>query len=658
MRRFLKPLDKTGYAALLTSFLAGLYIAVFYTSNNPTMLQQGSFLYICSVVTTPLVGLTILIYYPLQVAGKSRHAQTLVVFCISAFLVFLLRPALLDMAFISGFFGLFPGSQSMLANVLLVTIPSILLTVVFRRVIPAYAVALGVMTISAVVMNFGALMGDGAEAAAVAKLNPRLQSAALREKPNIYFILADGYGSLAYMDDQGIDVSNLTDHLSDNGFRLYEDTYSNYQPTLAAMPAMLDMDHHYYDITQGINFTEVSRAARIVTGGENNLSYILRQNGYAIQYIHHGNYLTLQGCSADTCFPPVDRLSGAKLVLSHMFKMELLSMEDLPWEATNLEQMREQVAALVDDDSSAPRFQYIHYFRPSHSPTQLWGTCDESSELEKYAQRVQRAGDDLREWIDEIIERDPDGVVIIAGDHGPFISKKCSSSAYIDNTSDYRDRAGALMAVRWPKSYDGKYDERIVSGVNLFRYVLASLAEDETPFLETVVPDDVFVRVGLKIFKILDNGKPLDTPEEYHKDGQPARGWVLRQNAPAAGRRVFPEGNPNGVRVIVEDGGTERWHLRVEVLQPPVRAGTTYTASFRARADGPRTVSFHVSKGQPTWSSLGLRETLDLTPEWQQFDFVFEATSSDELVRLVFDLGLNTLATEFSDVTLEPSNLP
>jgi hypothetical protein len=68
------------------------------------------------------------------------------------------------------------------------------------------------------------------------------------------------------------------------------------------------------------------------------------------------------------------------------------------------------------------------------------------------------------------------------------------------------------MAIRWPASYDGRYDARISTGVNLFRYVLAALAEDAAPLLQAAVPDDVYVRAGRRIFKAVENGKPLDRP--------------------------------------------------------------------------------------------------------------------------------------------------
>jgi len=521
MKPFLKSLDKTGYEALLASFVAGLYVTVFYHLNNLTMLREGDIFVIFGIVTLPLLSLTIVLYYPLHLLGKGHQAQMVVVFLVSVFLVFLLRPALVGISFVSSFLGIFGADHYILANILFVLIPSTLLTIVFKNNLSKYAIVLGIMTVAAVLMNFGQTIGNSAVNAGVKKLSPQLQSVFLKETPNIYFLLADGYGSFAYMKEHRIDVTNLTEYLSDNGFHLYEDTYSNYQPTTSAIPAMLDMDHHYYSLTgHDVNFSEVSKASRTVIGGENNVSYILKRNGYSIQYIHNSNYLLLQGCSADVCFPPSDGLAGVKIILSHMFKTNLLSEEDKAWKSITIEQLRKEVATLIDDDKNSPRFQYIHIFKPGHALNKVVGICDENSELEKYAQRVESAGQLLRQQIDEIIVRDPEALIIVSGDHGPFISKKCNWGDYIDNTSDYRDRAGAIMAIRWSKSYAGEYDERIVSTVNLFRYVLASLAEDETPLLNTTVPDDVFIHVGEMIYKVLGDGKPLIPPQVFSKNVQ------------------------------------------------------------------------------------------------------------------------------------------
>ena len=512
MKRILKPWDKTDIVALLAAITTGLYITVFYVTNNLTMFQLDATLVLFGILMALIVTPIAIINWLLPVLGKGGLKQTVAVFVIGVFLVSCLRPGLSGLGFVDAFFGFFGGQRSIFANTLFVVTPAALLTMVFKTNVQKLAIVLGVMTVAALAMNFDNITESAIEIAATKKLSPELRSIDLKEKPNIYFILVDGYSSFAYMREQGIDISLLTKYLSSNGFRMYDDTYSNYQPTTSAMAAILNMEHHYYSLnTNLVNFSEVTKQSRVIIGGENNLAHILKRNGYSIQYIHQSNYLLLQGCSADSCFPQNDRWAGLWIVLGKVFN-EYLSKEK------TIEEMRQQVRTLIDDVDNAPRFQYIHAIHlPGHVSRKALrlANCDENAEVKKYASRVAKAGNYLQVQINEIIGRDPGAVVVIAGDHGPLISRKCSFDSKINTLSEYRDRAGAIMAIRWSKNYDGRYDDRMVSGVNLFRYVLASLAENEASLLETAVPDDVFIRAGKPIFKVIDNGKPLNTPVLY-----------------------------------------------------------------------------------------------------------------------------------------------
>ena len=68
--------------------------------------------------------------------------------------------------------------------------------------------------------------------------------------------------------------------------------------------------------------------------------------------------------------------------------------------------------------------------------------------------------------LDDIIVRDPTAVIVIAGDHGPFIVKQCAAVADLGTVEDYRDRAGVILAIKWPENYDGIYDQHIITTVN------------------------------------------------------------------------------------------------------------------------------------------------------------------------------------------------
>jgi hypothetical protein len=72
-----------------------------------------------------------------------------------------------------------------------------------------------------------------------------------------------------------------------------------------------------------------------------------------------------------------------------------------------------------------------------------------------------------------------------------------------------------ITAIRWPESYDGRFDDQIVTTINLFRYLLATLAADEAPVLDRTVRDDVFIQGEREILKIMADGRVLIPPERY-----------------------------------------------------------------------------------------------------------------------------------------------
>ena len=150
-----------------------------------------------------------------------------------------------------------------------------------------------------------------------------------------------------------------------------------------------------------------------------------------------------------------------------------------------------------------------------HSFPQKPGNCDEQKQTAIYDQSVKKANGVLERLINDIVTADPAAVIVLAGDHGPFILNKCSRFAPLKSVEQIRDRSGVLLAIRWPYGYDGRYDGKMKTSVNVLRYVLASLAKNENEILRTAVPDDVNViietnRQNKSYYKIIENGKLLD----------------------------------------------------------------------------------------------------------------------------------------------------
>jgi hypothetical protein len=195
----------------------------------------------------------------------------------------------------------------------------------------------------------------------------------------------------------------------------------------------------------------------------------------------------------------------------------------------SLEDSRREVVRLIEENAhNSPTFQYIHLYAPTHAPDSQVGICDEGEQIAYYSERVSEVNRHLQDLISDIISRDPTAVIVLTGDHGPFIAKKCARWTDLDTLSSYRDRLGVIMAIRWPEGYDGRYDKRIITTINVFRYVLASLTKDDTDILETLVSDDVYIVGGSKnIMKIVGGGNVLNPPERYTKNAVSVKGPVV-----------------------------------------------------------------------------------------------------------------------------------
>jgi len=501
-------------SVVVAAFLAGSWLSAFYISNNLTLLPVSSMVLVFVSLTTPIVLIVIGTKMVMERLALSEHVNAACVFTIILYSWTVLRLPILEINFVNSFLQGVGGLEGNLSKILFL-IFGLLLAFLIAFVAQKYVILL---TVPLIVMNSVATLStatsiidpDGNQVY-TSEIVSALDHISLKMRPNIYFVLADGYGSFAYMHDNGVDVSGFEEFLFLNEFSIYDEVFSNYQPTAVAMPAILNMTHHYYEI--GRKAHEVSKSGRAVIGGNNNLVKVLKKAGYHTQYTHQSTYLLLSGCTADNCYPEVS-FAGAKTVLFRIVPNFLTSKRKS--EFPPFEEVQDEIIDLMALERE-PRFNYTHVFEPGHSANEVQGRCEEAIESHQYGVRVQETNFKLQVFIAKIISNDPNAVIVLTGDHGPMITEKCNRNADLDTIEGYRDRAGVALAIRWPDSYTGKYDDRIKSSINIFRYVLASLFEDDAEILQTRVPDDVYIQGRDGFLRILNDGEVLFPPEHFTK---------------------------------------------------------------------------------------------------------------------------------------------
>ncbi len=105
---------------------------------------------------------------------------------------------------------------------------------------------------------------------------------------------------------------------------------------------------------------------------------------------------------------------------------------------------------------------------------------------------------------------------------------------------------------------------------------------------------------------------------------------------------------------VTQTDGTD-WHVQAHQTGLNLKNGTTYTVTFRAKADKDRTMPLGASLDQADWHNIGLQASAALTTDWKTFRYVFTAHDTvPNHSRLAFTLGGQTGTVWISGLQIHP----
>lgn len=97
------------------------------------------------------------------------------------------------------------------------------------------------------------------------------------------------------------------------------------------------------------------------------------------------------------------------------------------------------------------------------------------------------------------------------------------------------------------------------------------------------------------------------------------------------------------------------WHVQSHVTGLDFKNDTTYTVSFRAKADKPRDMPLGASLDQSDWHNIGLTATAALTTDWKDFHYTFDSHDAvPQHGRIAFTLGGQTGTVWISSLMVRP----
>ena len=338
------------------------------------------------------------------------------------------------------------------------------------------------------------------------QLVQQVESRDLNKMPNIYLLIYDAYVSNETMLSYGIDNEHQEQYLKELGFKIYPYTYSIGCHSIGTMSRVLNASPDFYG------------NSRKGVSGDGVVQNLLKGFGYETYGLFTADYF-FRGTSSsyDHSFPnynsPAETLIKAILMGEFRF--------DVGFDVVPREQFLAVKSKWFSEVPEEPRFIYMHTKLPGHS--QNSGACL-PNETELYNERLEEANLEMKQDLRTLLEDDPNAIIIVAGDHGPYLTKNCTYTSFSYeaeeiNRLDVQDRYGTFLAIRWPSQDFELYDDITVLQ-DIFPAVFAYLFQDES-ILEAKVDtitlddyDDLSSTSGVRVVDGIivggiDDGEPL-----------------------------------------------------------------------------------------------------------------------------------------------------
>lgn len=109
--------------------------------------------------------------------------------------------------------------------------------------------------------------------------------------------------------------------------------------------------------------------------------------------------------------------------------------------------------------------------------------------------------------------------------------------------------------------------------------------------------------------------------------------WNLEQHQGA--KANFTE-KKDFYEIKIQENGKENWHIQFATSNLNIQNGKIYTLKFKAKASDKCKISVGFTQAHDPWKNGGFSKDLDLTKEWQTYEFTVNNLLTDENLRVIF----------------------
>ncbi len=311
------------------------------------------------------------------------------------------------------------------------------------------------------------------------------------DKPNIYFVSFDALSPRALI-DKHLDLETTEFHdLFDVEFRRFPNFFANAVATGPSFSVLMSLDENsYLALTQELG----------VRGGDNNplllsgqnpspLASILRNNGYETSFIFANTYFGEQKGHYIDNYIQFSQRSTCALMDSRIRSVSFWGYCRFFSAASDgAEFMTERIIDVSGNNGT--QFAFAYFYLPTHTPQSF--RYDDSAAVERYRSSYSNRSKEAAEYLERIVrhleENDPNAILFVFGDHGPFLS---NGLEFEDDPVFYiQDRYGVLGGVYPPDTCALWFDDMLENShgyttiLDAVHTILRCLSDGESALVE------------------------------------------------------------------------------------------------------------------------------------------------------------------------------
>lgn len=127
-------------------------------------------------------------------------------------------------------------------------------------------------------------------------------------------------------------------------------------------------------------------------------------------------------------------------------------------------------------------------------------------------------------------------------------------------------------------------------------------------------------------------------------------GWSLNAQQGASAQLTRAD---NTLNINISNPGTQGWHVQLQRGNISLQAGKKYRFSFKAKSETARSMTTYIGMSRDPWSAYSGYNGVNLTDTFAVYTFIFDANTTDNSARMVFDMGSSNINISVTDIKIE-----